>query len=392
MKNKKITKSVFKIAILIIIIFWQNCACAQQILNKEMSPYIPLPFVHDQNWNLAPIFNDDFSSSNRYWKDNRTDSENKWRAYFTESGVTHGYPDSEHQIYQRENALFDTPSSGFLTLRATYHNPCVTDYWYPYWSPETDCFNYISGAIEAIQEFRYGYFEIRAKLPAPNCGNFPAFWLWGAGIRYSEIDIFEHTIWPDIPLSFKKFTIGYHASDGSTVLNGAYYLQTAEAPLTEFHTYAIEWSPKIIIWYLDGKVVVPAEYIREKIAKVPAFYDERITDQPMRLKVNYAIDNWKDNTTCHHTSLFPLDMVIDYVKVYKLNCDCNTPVTITNNTDLSAHSKSVKKNITVGTSSGTISIPNTGITLRATDEIIINSNFEVPLGSEFTAIVHDCPE
>ena len=392
MKNIRIEKTELVCVFLILnIIFIHNWGCAQKLQANIQS--LPIPLVYDQNWNYTPVFSDDFASPGRHWLSNRTDNEGKWRAYFHESGVTHGK--YEHQIYQIENTLFNVPSTGFLTLRATYHNPCVTSYWYPYWSPETGCFNYISGAIESINPFKYGYFEIRAKLPPPNCGNFPAFWLYSGtnvGNRYSEIDIFEHTITPEIPLSYKRFTIGYHASDGSTVLNGAYYLQTAEAPLTEFHTYAIEWSPKIIIWYLDGKVIVPADYRKDNIAKVPAFYDERITDQIMFIKVNYAIDNWKNDTTCHHTSLFPLDMVVDYVKVYKLNCDCNTPVTITNNTDLSAHSKSVKKNITVGTSSGTISIPNTGITLRATDEIIINSNFEVPLGSEFTAIVHDCPE
>jgi len=160
-----------------------------------------------------------------------------------------------------------------------------------------------------------------------------------------------------------------------------YYLQDNERPLTEFHTYAIEWSPEIIIWYFDGKVVGNA------------FHEPEITDQPMYLKVNYAIDNWKRDTICHNTALFPLDMVIDYVYVYQLNCDCgkNNTVNITNNSELSTQSKSVKDKITVGTSSGTITVPSPGIALRATQEITIESNFEVPLGVEFMAVVHDCP-
>lgn len=383
MNNLRIEKTVCNCIILILkLIIIHNWGCAQNLKANIQS--LPIPIVYDQNWNYAPIFSDDFASPNRYWLNNRTDNEGKWRAYFHESGVTHGYPNTEHQIYQIENTLFNIPTTGFLTLRATYHNPCVTSYWYPSWCPETGCFNYISGAIESINPFKYGYFEIRAKLPQPNCGNFPAFWLYSGknvGNRYSEIDICEHIITPEywIPLTYKRYKCNFHDSDGIPWPEIQYYLQDSESPLTEFHTYAIEWSPKIIVFYFDGKVIGQA------------FYEPEITDQVMFIKVNFAIDDWKNNA-CNNTSLFPLDMVIDYVKVYKLNCDCSTPVTITNNTELISHSKSVKEKITVGTSSGIITVPSTGIVLRATDEIIINNNFEVPLGSEFSAIVHDCPE
>lgn len=336
--------------------------------------------ANDQNWNTTPFFSDDFTGI-RSWNNNRVDNTGKWIAYFSESGITHG--SNEHQIYQRENALFNAPSAGFLTLRATY-SPNTTNYWYPGppYPPVTGAWDYISGAIETTQQFKYGYFEIRAKLPPPNYGNFPAFWLWSYPNRYHEIDVFEQTIASDNPNGYKRVFGTYYWSEAGSVKGkqvANYILSNNEPPLTEFHTYAVEWSPKIIIWYFDGKPYGSA------------LYEAEVPYQPMVLKVNYAIDNWKNNAL-HNTSLFPLDMVIDYVKVHKLNCDCNLTVSITNNTQLNTYSKSVKKKITVGTSSGIITVPSSGITLRATDEIIINSNFEVPLGSEFNAIVHECPE
>jgi len=48
------------------------------------------------------------------------------------------------------------------------------------------------------ETFKYGYFEIRCKLPKPvspktNKGKGPNFWLWASNSRvtWSEIDIFE---------------------------------------------------------------------------------------------------------------------------------------------------------------------------------------------------------
>lgn len=380
MKVIKIKKTVFICIILaLIIISVQN-----YIYSQNFNSSLPVPFIYDQNWNLATFFSDDFTGT-RYWDNNRVDNTGKWIAYFSESGITHG--SCEHQIYQRENALFNTPSAEFLTLRATY-SPNTTNYWYPWYAPVTGSYNYISGAIETTQQFKYGYFELRAKLPPPNCGNFPAFWLWAHTSRgYSEIDIFEHIVNNEDHDSYKKVSGTNYWSIGDSIKSnsaGTYTLNSNELPLTEFHTYSIEWSPKMIIWYFDGK---PYGSL---------LYDSRVADQLMALKVNYAIDDWKGKgdiiESCHDTTAFPLDMVIDYVKVYKLNCDCDTPVTITNNSELSAHSKSVKQKITVGSSSGTITVPSSGITLRATTEITINGDFEVPLGSEFYAITHSCPD
>jgi len=377
MKKNRIYKTIFICSILITtLINNQNCISAQNL--KIILPSGPTPPAYDQNWISNPIFSDHFTSSNRYWQNNRFDNENKWRAYFHESGVLHG--SNEHQIYQRENALFDTPSSGFLTLRAEY-SPNTTGYWTPT-GPGIIPMDYTSGAIETLRSFKYGYFEIKCKLPPPNCGNFPAFWVWSGGSRYSEIDIFEHTIHSNLPnhVTHKRFSGTYYGPNAEQHEKVSYILQNYELPLTEFHTYAIEWSPRIIIWYFDGKVVGEA------------LYETQITDQAMFLKVNYAIDNWKKDPQ-HNTSSFPLDMVIDYVYVWELNKDdCSSEISVMNNSELTTHSKSVKKKITIGTSTGTIIVPSSGVTLRATDEIIINSNFEVPLGCEFTAVIHDCPE
>jgi len=342
-----------------------------------------IPFIifgqlpaNDKNWNSTPILYEEFTGT-RYWANNRVDNTYKWIAYFSESGVTHG--SNEHQIYQRENAIFSTSSPGYMILRAEY-KPNTTTYWYPGspYPPVTGAFNYISGAIAAIQSFKYGYFEIKCILSAKNYGNFPAFWLWSGINRYNEIDIFEHTIWGNANEE-RRFTGTYYTSNQVGVGKVNYFVPSNEPGLTSFHTYAIEWSPKVIIWYFDGKQVGQA------------INEPEITDQPMQLKVNYALDNYVLNPNANN-NLFPLEMKIDYIKVYSLKCDCNTTISITNSTDLNNYNHSVKKKITIGNAVSTIKVQGESVSLRATDDIIINGDFEVPIGSEFFAFTHSCPQ
>lgn len=329
---------------------------------------------NDKNWNSTPILDENFTGT-RSWNDNRHDNTNTWIAFFSESGVTHG--SNEHQVYQRENAIFSTASPGYMILRAEY-KPNTTSYWYPGapYPPVTGSYDYFSGAIETTQRFKYGYFEMRCTLPSANKGNFPAFWLWSGTNRYSEIDIFEHTIWGN-PNEQRHFSGTYYTSNAVGCQRVDYYVPSNEPGLTSFHTYAIEWSPKVIIWYFDGKQVGAA------------VNEAEITDEPMPLKINYALDNYVAQA---NNSLFPLDMKIDYIRVYQLSCNCGSTVSITNSSQLNSYNHSVKKKITIENAVSTIKVQGEGVSLRATDEITINGDFEVPLGTEFYATTHACPQ
>lgn len=77
----------------------------------------------------------------------------------------------------------------------------------------------------------------------------------------------------------------------------------------------------------------------------------------------------------------------------KLRCDCNSDATIQSNAQLADFDYGVKKTITIDGSSSSISIPaNEKVTFRATDNVTITGEFEVPLGSELEIITHPCPE
>ncbi len=241
-------------------------------------------------------------------------------------------------------------------------------------SCQTGTHNYTSGWVETTSSFnsQFGYLEARIKLPY-RYGFWPAFWTWrGSGVpttNEAEIDIFEmlghlpaNTVTTNIHIDYHD-NINDYEEEVPTNFN-----------YTSWHTYAVEWSPSKIIWYIDG---IPSRLIP----------NHGIVD-PVRIILNLAI--LRDHLPPTSPS-FTDYMYVDFVKVYKLNCDdSNTNLTISNSTQLNNYNNSVKKNITIENASSTIKVQGESSTLRATDGIIINGDFEVPVGKEFYIDVNPC--
>jgi hypothetical protein len=360
----------------------------------------------DNNWNSTPYFIDNFNVSGRSWRSDFKDIPLlKWYAFSRESGVLHGH--NEHQVYQKQNCIFDDTNQKMI-LRATwegdYGNLECGDYEVPggyscdpthpslyYFSGEIDVHDYFNSGVE---DFLYGYFEIKCKLPV-HSGAFPAFWLWGGGTtHYEEIDIFEYSWRFTDPLhnsetpglgSPRCFTTGFYFNDaGSSHIPFArnYPIVSSSKPdLTAYHTFSCEWSPNRLVWYFDGEIV-------------NEYYANNVPYRPMALKTNYALDDYVlDEDEEPYTSFFPDEMIIDYIKVHKLKCDCNTNAYIPSNTALANFQYEVKKSISIGSSGNNINIPTSSkVVFRATDYVQITNSFTVPNGSELELIIHPCPE
>ena len=319
----------------------------------------------DANWKI--VLNEEFDG-NRSWNNNRIDNTGTLRAYFHECGVTHG--DEEHQIYARENAQF---KNGYMVLKAE-HKPNTTNFWTGGFTTPKQSYDYLSGAIEFLTPFKYGYFEIKCKLPKPSLGNFPAFWLYSEINRYNEIDVFEQTVYDD---NRKQRIFGtYWKKENGQLIGNKRYCDTLGLNDTyyssSFHTFAINWSPGKIVWYIDG------------VQKGVSDISEYVPRDAMLLKVNYALDNY---VTKAEITNFPMEMVIDYIRVYQLKCEHNKCVTLTTNSQLRNYSPSVKKNITIN---GTQLKAEKNLHFMATDYVEIKGEFEVPLGVEFCAETVGC--
>ena len=323
--------------------------------------------ANDANW--KNVLDEEFDG-NRSWNDSRIDNTKTLLAYFSECGVTHG--GAEHQVYTRENAQFN---NGTMVLKAEYYAPGTNNYWNVGWiTKKKDTYYYKSGAIEFVEKYKYGYFEIRCKLPKPSFGNFPAFWLYSEINRYNEIDVFEQTVYNN---NMKQRIFGtYWKKENGQLIGNKRYCDTLELNDTyyssSYHTFAINWSPGKIVWYIDG------------VQKGVSDNSEYVPRDPMLLKANYALDDYVKNAK---TTNFPMEMVIDYIRVYQLKCEHNKSVTLTTNSQLRNYSSSVKKNITIN---GTQLKVEKNLHFMATDYVEIKGDFEVPLGVEFCAETVGC--
>jgi beta-glucanase (GH16 family) len=359
----------------------------------------------DNNWNSTPYFFDNFNPPRSAWDNiNWMDDPNelKWKAHLAGTVTCSS---SNRMVFQKENAIFNS-SDSTIRLRSEYAGGLLdtSDYTIPTGmtkDPTAGPLYYKSGAIcvgkSGMQTFLYGFFEIRCKLPV-NRGAFPAFWLWNSTLvnsvrNYREIDIFEFC-WnittrindEGTPRYFEGQIYYYNGAEPTTLEdykygNHGYYVPINEPDLSNWHTYGMEWSPKHVKWYFDNKLL-------------KSYMGDSMPSLSMYLIINNSVNNDADlEGGGESTDGFPNNMVIDYLKVNKLKCDCNSNASIQNNTQLAAFNHKVYESITIGGYGSDINIPsNTHTVFRATDEITINGNFELPLGSSMELITHPCPQ
>jgi beta-glucanase (GH16 family) len=158
---------------------------------------------------------------------------------------------------------------------------------------------YTSGMVCSFESFaqEYGYFEIRAKIPAGK-GMWPAFWLLPADKAWPpEIDVLEilgHEMTTVYMTNHWRDAQKKHGSKGGKFVGPDFS--------KDFHTFAAEWTPTEIIWYVDG-----IERFRSH---------EGIPKGPMYVIANLAVGgDWPGNPDA--TTPFPGVMEVDSIRVYK---------------------------------------------------------------------------
>ncbi len=109
---------------------------------------------------------------------------------------------------------------------------------------------YLSGALVSYPfSQEYGYFEIRAKLPAGN-GLWPAFWLLPMSGKWPpEIDVFE--VLGHDPTTL--YTTVHTQEDG----HHRYWGKPTKGPdlSRDFHLFGVDWGPRETGFYLDRHLV-----------------------------------------------------------------------------------------------------------------------------------------
>lgn len=156
---------------------------------------------------------------------------------------------------------------------------------------------YTSGVITTYQTFAqtYGYFEMRAKLPAGQ-GLWPAFWLLPV----------QH-VWPpelDVMEAFGSEGTRYHwgANTATSLGNAGDWVDVPGVLSGGYHRYGVAWTADTLTYYFDGvgvaQTATPADM-----------------NQPMYLLANLAVGgHWPGNPVSG--TAFPAEMLIDYIRAY----------------------------------------------------------------------------
>ncbi|TDW96739.1 family 16 glycosylhydrolase [Dinghuibacter silviterrae] len=249
-----------------------SASCAKNILTPQASgPTTPRAATA---WQL--VWSDEFNGTSL--------NTANWNIETGNPGVN-----SEEEAYEANNI---TVTGGNLVITAQQQSAAGQ--------------NYTSGRMNTNGKVsvQYGRIEASIKLPLGQ-GLWPAFWMLGTNIgsvgwpQCGETDIMEHVNTDNTIYG----TIHWY-DNGATQYGG----NTQTTP-TDYHLYAVEWTPQGINWYVDNNLYASAN-ITNNINNTGAFQN------PFFIILNMAVGgNFPGQTV--DNSVLPASMYVDYVRVYK---------------------------------------------------------------------------
>jgi beta-glucanase (GH16 family) len=214
-----------------------------------------------------------------------------------------GWGNQEREYYT--NALANSQQQGGnLVITATPDGASSLTCWYG-----TCLYTSARLKTEGLFAQQYGRFEARAQMPFGK-GLWPAFWMLGTDITTvswpacGEIDILE--------------TIGTDVGENHGSLHAPNYNPTAVYPLPDggtyseaFHTFAVEWEPGTVRFYVDDNL-----YETQDESEAGAGTWE--FDTPFFIILNVAVGgSWPGDPDS--TTTFPQTLLVDWVRVYQKN-------------------------------------------------------------------------
>jgi len=260
---------------------------------STLPPYVPPVFTPpvDSGWTFSatPIWSEEFDYTG-------APDPNNW---FYDLGGS-GWGNNELQNYT--NSLDNASvSGGMLTITAKKETSGNR--------------NYSSARLlsKNLGDFLYGRAEIRAKLPAGK-GTWPAIWMlptdwvYGAWPASGEIDIMEHVGYDPNVVHFSTHTQAYNFKINTQKTA----VSTIPTAISDFHKYRVDWTPYAIRGYYDDVQIFTFVNDGKGFATWP--FDKRF-----HLLLNVAVGGDWGGAQGVDDTVFPASMVVDYVRVYKMN-------------------------------------------------------------------------
>ncbi|MFG2045036.1 ricin-type beta-trefoil lectin domain protein [Dactylosporangium sp. NPDC048998] len=211
----------------------------------------------------AVVWNEDFNGASGQGVDT-----SKWN-FDTGGG---GFGNQELEYYNSGTSNVYQDGQGHLVIEARRESG-GRSCWYG------TC-QWTSGRIQTAGKFTqlYGHIEARIQVPKGN-GLWPAFWMLGGSNWPSdgEIDIMEN-VGRDANTVYG--TIHGPGYSGGNAVGGT---RNIGQPLgNAYHVFAVDWSPNLIIWTIDG-----SEYFRATPASTRG--NPWVYDHPFFIILNLAV-------------------------------------------------------------------------------------------------------
>lgn len=253
------------------------------------------------------IWSDEFNSKGKL-------DSSKW-------SYDYGFVANQEKQYYTDNLKNVRVENGYLIIEALKEKIRNKDYksdafknksWLKYVT-EIDTAEYTSARIktEGLASWKYGRIEVSAKLPKGR-GMWPAIWMLSDDRKQigwpesGEIDIMEQVGYDNNMVHGTIHTKAYNHLKGTQKGKTIF----VEQPNDTFHVYALEWTPDTMDFIVDNVVYNHIVNEHNSTAEWPF-------DKNFHLILNVAVGGMWGGKKGIDDSIFPQQMVIDYVRVFQ---------------------------------------------------------------------------
>ena len=276
-----------------------------------MISLVAVAFAQQTGGGMRLVWSDEFDTDGRPSKD-----------WTYEQGFQRN---QEAQWYQRQNAYV---KDGCLVIEGRREHRRNPNYMAGSndWRTNREFIEYTSSSLTTrlSQQFLYGRFEIRAKIPTAT-GAWPAIWLLGNKWEWpqnGEIDIMEYYIKNGKPSILANACWGsdqrWNAVWDSEVIPFTHFTDKDPEWADKFHVWRMDWDEHYIRIYLDDELLNEIDLSKTQNGGYGGNrenpFANRVPGFKHYLLLNLALGG---NGGEPDISQFPLRYYIDYVRVFQ---------------------------------------------------------------------------
>lgn len=186
---------------------------------------------------------------------------------------------------------------------------------------------------ENRMSFKYGYLEVRAKVPY-KAGCWPSLWLRSPNAKQTdltgkdgynmEVDIIEPFGYTDKNGITIHETNKSDENDHCQAAVGSYKFKNAENLANEYHTYGFLWTADEMKFFIDGECF--ATYTKDTLARMgyKGDFDDTVNilfDNQLITTNSPVANEEKTNTIENNEGSLPAEYSVEYVRLYQKQGD-----------------------------------------------------------------------